>query len=151
MTARFYQRLSVQAEGLLSGQKHRIANAANLSALLFLELADINWVGFYFVEDDRLILGPFQGNPACVSIPLGSGVCGSAAASGQTLRVDDVHAFDGHIVCDIASNSEIVIPLFDEGRVIGVLDVDSPLCGRFSEEDQKGLEGIARIYTDSVA
>ena len=147
---RFYQRLSAQAEGLLSGHQHRIANAANLCALLYLELPDINWVGFYFLEDDELLLGPFQGNPACVRIPLGKGVCGNAAALGITLRIDDVHAFEEHIVCDTASNSELVIPLFYGDKVIGVLDVDSPVHGRFSEGDQQGLEGICRVYTNSI-
>ena len=150
LTEQFYQRLSAQAEGLLSGQQHRIANAANLCALLFLELENINWAGFYFLEGDELVLGPFQGKPACVRIPMGEGVCGIAAASGKTQRVENVHEFEGHIACDTASNSEIVIPLVQRQRVIGVLDVDSPARGRFSAADQYGLETVARVYLESI-
>ena len=116
------------------------ANFANASALLNLALADINWVGFYFAREGRLVLGPFQGKPACVFIPWGRGVCGTAAATGETQRVEDVHAFPGHIACDSASRSEIVIPLKREGSVVAVLDIDSPFPGRFAPEDQKGLE-----------
>jgi GAF domain-containing protein len=149
-TEQGYQRLSAQAKGLLSGQKHRIANAANLAALLFQELQDISWVGFYFLEEDELVLGPFQGRPACTSIPWGQGVCGTAAATGITQCVEDVHTFEGHIACDSASNSEIVIPLFRQGQVIGVLDLDSVSHGRFKPVDQRGLEAIARIYLESI-
>lgn len=146
----FYRTLARQAEGLLSGQRHRIANAANLSALLWMELEDVNWVGFYFAEDDGLVLGPFQGKPACVHIPVGQGVCGTAAAAGRTLRVDDVHAFEGHIACDVASNAEVVVPLFKDGTLIGVLDVDSPTRARFDDEDVAGLERVARAFLDSI-
>ena len=142
--------LTARASGLLSGQRDRIANAANLAALLFMELPDINWAGFYFLQHDRLVLGPFQGKPACVTIPLGSGVCGTAAATRTTQRVADVHAFAGHIACDIDSRSEIVLPLIKHEQLIGVLDIDSPLPGRFSARDQVLLEEIAGIYVSSI-
>ena len=145
-----YARLVKQAAALLSGQAHRVANAANLSALMFQELPDLNWVGFYFLEDDALVVGPFQGKPACVHIPLGQGVCGTAAATRQTQRVADVHAFDGHIACDAASESEIVVPLICNDQVIGVLDVDSPKPDRFDEADQLGIEALAAVYIDSL-
>ena len=146
-----YSRLVEQARGLLSGQSHLIANAANLSALIFHELPDLNWVGFYFLEGNALVVGPFQGKPACVQIPLGRGVCGTAAASRETQRVADVHAFEGHIACDAASESEIVVPLIQGDRLIGVLDIDSPLRGRFSPQDQAGIEALAQIYIDSLS
>jgi len=142
--------LPAQAHGLLSGHCDRIANAANLSALLYLSLPDINWAGFYFLRDGQLVLGPFQGKPACVSIPLGKGVCGTAAASRETLRVADVHAFSGHIACDADSRSEIVVPLIRDDQVLGVLDIDSPKPGRFSEQDQNLIEELARIYIASI-
>jgi len=145
-----YARLVKQATALLSGQAHRVANAANLSALIFQELPDLNWAGFYFLEDDALVVGPFQGKPACVHIPLGQGVCGTAAATRQTQRVADVHAFDGHIACDAASESEIVVPLICNDQVIGVLDVDSPKPDRFDEADQLGIEALAAVYIDSL-
>lgn len=139
-----------QAKGLLSGQRDRIANAANLSALLFMELEDVNWVGFYLLRGDELILGPFQGKPACVTIPVGKGVCGTAARSRETQRVEDVHAFAGHIACDVNSRSELVVPLLVRGELIGVLDIDSPLPNRFSLRDQEVLEEVARVYEASV-
>ena len=145
-----YQLIIRQARALVAGQRHRMANAANLSALIFHELDRLNWAGFYFVEDDVLMLGPFQGKPACVSIPVGRGVCGAAVASGQTQRVADVHAFEGHIACDVDSRSEIVVPLYLGGSVIGVLDIDSPVPDRFSAEDQTGIEGLAQVYTESL-
>lgn len=145
-----YARLVEQARALLSGQHHRIANAANLSALIFHELPDLNWAGFYFLEGDTLVVGPFQGKPACVQIPLGKGVCGTAAASRQTQRVADVHAFEGHIACDPNSRSELVIPLFRDGELLGVLDIDSPEHDRFNAEDQAGLEAIAACYIKSL-
>jgi GAF domain-containing protein len=145
-----YKLLCSQAQALLSGQAHRMANAANLSALIFQELPDLNWAGFYFVEGNELIVGPFQGKPACVSIPMGKGVCGTAASLGKTQRVDDVHAFDGHIACDAASRSEIVVPLYLGDVLIGVLDIDSPLPGRFGHDDQIGIEALAKIYIDSL-
>ncbi len=145
-----YDELVQQAEGLLSGQKHRIANAANLSALIFDSLPEINWAGFYFLEGNELIVGPFQGRPACVTIEMGRGVCGTAAATRTTQRVEDVHAFEGHIACDPDSRSEIVVPLIVDGQVIGVLDIDSPSPGRFSAEDQAGIERLAEVYARSL-
>ena len=139
-----------QAQALLSGQRDRIANAANLSALLFQELDDVNWVGFYFLRGEQLIVGPFQGKPACVSIPLGKGVCGTAAATGKVQRVPDVHEFEGHIACDVDSRSEIVVPLIKGGELLGVLDLDSPSAGRFGDDDQSLLAEIAKIYLKSI-
>ena len=144
-----YELLAGQAAGLLSGQRHRIANAANLSALLYQELPAVNWAGFYFLEGDTLVLGPFQGLPACVEIPLGKGVCGTAAAEKRTLRVDDVHRFEGHIACDTASRSELVVPLVRDGRVLGVLDIDSPELERFTAADAHGVERLARLFLAS--
>ncbi|RFF28533.1 MULTISPECIES: GAF domain-containing protein [unclassified Wenzhouxiangella] len=145
-----YDELAQQAEGLLSGQKHRIANAANLSALIYEALPDVNWAGFYFLEGDELIVGPFQGRPACVRIEMGKGVCGTAALTRATQRVADVHAFDGHIACDPESRSEVVVPLIIDGQVIGVLDIDSPRPGRFDEADQRGLERLSETYIRSL-
>jgi GAF domain-containing protein len=142
--------LTQQARALLSGERDRIANAANLAALLHMELEDINWVGFYLLQGDQLVLGPFQGKPACVRIPLGQGVCGTAAATRRSQRVADVHAFAGHIACDVNSRSELVVPLVLHGRLLGVLDVDSPSQDRFSENDQKMLEEIAAVYLASI-
>ena len=139
-----------QAQALLSGQNDRIANAANLSALLFHFLEDVNWVGFYFLKGDQLVVGPFQVKPACVHIPLGKGVCGKAASSLQTLRVADVLSFEGHIACDADSRSEIVIPLVKDGELLGVLDIDSPLENRFDEDDERFLAEIAQAYIDSI-
>lgn len=146
-----YPLLTAQAEALLSGQRHRVANAANLAALLYMELPDVNWAGFYFLEDQQLVLGPFQGKPACVEIPIGQGVCGTAVAKNEIQRVSNVHLFEGHIACDTDSESELVIPLHDEGKVFGVLDIDSPITDRFSAADEAGLAGIAKIYCRSVA
>jgi GAF domain-containing protein len=145
-----YDELVQQAEGLLSGQQHRIANAANLSALIYHALPDVNWAGFYFLEGDELIVGPFQGQPACVRIEMGKGVCGTAAAARATQRVEDVHAFEGHIACDPASRSEVVVPLILNDQVIGVLDIDSPKAGRFDADDQAGLEKLADAYVRSL-
>ena len=143
--------LAAQARGLLSSEKDVIANAANLSALLYMELEQINWVGFYFLQGQELVLGPFQGKPACVRIPLGRGVCGKAAESRQTLRVADVEQFSDHIACDAASRSELVIPLVQNGELLGVLDIDSPVTERFSAADQEKLEEVARVYLNSIA
>ena len=139
-----------QARSLMSGQRDRVANAANLSALLFQELEDVNWVGFYFLKGQELIVGPFQGKPACVNIPLGKGVCGTAAATREIQLVPDVHAFAGHIACDVDSQSEIVIPLIHRGELLGVLDLDSPSAGRFDEKDRLLLTKIAHIYLQSI-
>lgn len=136
--------LLAQLRGLIEGEPNRIANLANASALLNTYLTDINWVGFYLLEDGELVLGPFQGLPACVRIPLGRGVCGTAAERRETVLVADVHAFPGHIACDAASNSEIVVPLFAGDRLIGVLDIDSPRLGRFTAEDRRFLEAFNR-------
>ncbi len=141
----FYRTLNQQAQALLEGEPDMIATLANLSALLNQELADINWVGFYLLQGETLVLGPFQGKPACVRIPVGRGVCGTAVAEGKTQLVDDVHQFAGHIACDGASNSEIVIPLHRGGEIIGVLDIDSPIFNRFDEQDRIGLEETVQI------
>ncbi len=137
-----YEMLTSQLTALISGVPHPIANLANTSALLFQHLEGINWVGFYLLEGETLVLGPFQGKPACITIAVGKGVCGSAVKEERTLLVPDVHAFPGHIACDEASRSEIVIPIRKNGKIFGVLDIDSPLPGRFTKEDQRGLEQI---------
>lgn len=140
----FYDSLLSQLQALIEGENDLIANLANTSALLNLALEDLNWVGFYLLKSpNELVLGPFQGKPACLRIPVGKGVCGTAVVSGQTQRVADVHAFAGHIACDGASNSEIVLPIFDQGRVVAVLDIDSPSLARFDADDQIGLERVA--------
>ncbi|MFJ8512379.1 GAF domain-containing protein [Lysinibacillus xylanilyticus] len=135
-----YNTLAKQLDALLTGESDRIANLSNASALLNLFLPNINWVGFYVLQGEELVLGPFQGLPACVRIPIGRGVCGTAVKKEETIVVKDVHDFPGHIACDAASQSEIVIPLIKKGQVIGVLDIDSPIVNRFSKEDQEGLE-----------
>jgi len=150
MTKRaLYDDLRLLAQGLFEGERDRIANAANLAAVMWQGLPDLNWAGFYFLRGDELVLGPFQGRPACVRIALGKGVCGAAAQSKRTLIVPDVHAFPGHIACDTASNSEIVVPLMQDGLVVGVLDLDSPKFNRFDQEDREGLELLARLWCDS--
>ena len=141
-----YSLLVAQLESLLSGERDFIANAAQFSAFVFQELAELNWAGFYLRRGEELVLGPFQGKVACVRIPLGRGVCGVAAATRQTQRVDDVHAFSGHIACDSASNSELVIPLLKAGQLIGVLDLDSPRLARFTEADQAGIERLVEVF-----
>ncbi len=137
-----YGYLNKSAESLIKGVPHLIANLANISALIYSELEDINWVGFYLSEGEMLVLGPFQGKTACIEIPYGRGVCGTAAKENRTVLVPDVHEFPGHIACDCASRSEIVVPLHAGGRVIGVLDIDSPTEGRFTESDREGLEHL---------
>ncbi len=137
-----YPALLAEAQSLFAGERNLLANAANCAAMLFTALFAVNWAGFYFREGDDLLVGPFQGKPACIRIPHGKGVCGAAAARRQTLIVADVHQFPGHIACDAASRSEIVVPLLYNGRVIGVLDIDSPALNRFSESDRAGLEAI---------
>lgn len=141
-----YAQLLAQAEALLHGETDRIANAANLSALVYHALPDLNWVGFYFFDGTELVVGPFQGLPACVRIPLDKGVCGAAARTRTTQRVADVHAFPGHIACDSASRSEVVIPLADGDALVGVFDLDSPVADRFDVEDQAGLEALAAAF-----
>ena len=154
-----YAQLLGQARALMHGESDRIANAANLSALLWHALPDLNWCGFYFFDGRELVVGPFQGLPACIRIPLDKGVCGAAARTRQTQRVADVGAFDGHVACDSASRSELVVPLLmrrggrqqdGDEAIIGVLDLDSPNTDRFDAEDQQGLEAIARAYEDAV-
>jgi GAF domain-containing protein len=144
-----YDLLATQARGLLHDECDPIANAANLASLVYHTLPELNWAGFYFLRDGELVLGPFQGKPACVRIAVGRGVCGTAVSRRETIVVDDVHEFPGHIACDSASRSEIVVPLVSEGSVIGVLDIDSPELARFDEQDRAGLETIARIYVDA--
>ncbi|QJP09933.1 GAF domain-containing protein [Pseudomonas multiresinivorans] len=141
-----YALLAAQAESLFADERDFIANASQFSAFLFNELPDLNWAGFYLNRNEELVLGPFQGKVACVRIPFSKGVCGAAARTRETQRVEDVHAFPGHIACDSASNSELVVPLVKEGRLIGVLDLDSPKVGRFSEEDQAGIERLVEIF-----
>ncbi|CAI3797366.1 MULTISPECIES: GAF domain-containing protein [Pseudomonas] len=143
-----YNLLAAQVQALFADERDFIANAAQFSAFLYNQVDDLNWAGFYLNRNEELVLGPFQGQVACVRIPFSKGVCGAAAATRQTQRVEDVHAFPGHIACDSASNSELVIPLVKEGRLIGVLDLDSPKVGRFSEADQVGLERLAAIFLE---
>ncbi len=145
-----YKDLNMSLKAVTSICSYRIANLANAAALLWENLADINWAGFYLMTDGKLVLGPFQGKVACTEIEVGSGVCGTAVASGKTQLVEDVHTFDGHIACDSASNSEIVIPIHRHGEVFGVLDIDSPLLSRFDENDRKGLEAFARIIEKAI-
>lgn len=139
----FYPALAVELRALLEGEHDVIANAANCAALLYHSLTDVNWVGFYFLREGELVVGPFQGKPACVRIALGKGVCGTAAATRETQLVRDVQAFAGHIACDPASRSEIVVPLIKRGDLLGVLDIDSPRQGRFAESDRAGIEALA--------
>lgn len=141
-----YALLKAQLESLLADERDFIANASQFSAFLFNQLEDLNWAGFYLNRNEELVLGPFQGQIACVRIPFGRGVCGTAAATQLTQRVEDVHAFAGHIACDSASNSELVVPLIKDGRLIGVLDLDSPSIGRFTAQDQQGIEALAAIF-----
>lgn len=150
-----YEQLLAQARALLDGERDRIANAANLSALVYHALPQLNWAGFYFFDGTELVVGPFQGLPACVRIPLDKGVCGAAASTGQTQRVADVLAFPGHVACDSASRSELVVPLIvhaagDNRGLVGVLDLDSPRPDRFDADDQRGIEAIALAYMESL-
>lgn len=142
----FYRTLVAQAEALIADEPDMIANMANLSALLFNEMPDLNWSGFYILRQDELVLGPFQGKPACVRIPVGKGVCGTAVATGEIQLVKDVHEFPGHIACDAASNSEIVLPVRHLGKIIAVLDIDSPLLARFDLTDQHGLTELVAVF-----
>lgn len=146
-----YSSLSSDLEALLAGERDLVANAANASALLFDALPNINWAGFYLLRGNELVVGPFQGKPACVRIPVGKGVCGTAAAGRKTVLVTDVHQFPGHIACDAASRSEIVVPLLKHDELLGVLDIDSPLIGRFDEADRRGLEQFAATFIRSLS
>jgi L-methionine (R)-S-oxide reductase len=148
----FYEELAAQARGLLAGETDRVANAANLAALVFHALPRINWAGFYFADREGLVVGPFQGKPACVRIPLGKGVCGTAAAERRTVLVEDVEAFPGHIACDAASRSEVVVPIrAADGSLVGVLDIDSPIPGRFDAADAEGLERLVAVFAERLA
>lgn len=145
-----YSLLGAQLDALLKDESDALANAAIFVALVFDALPDINWLGIYVLRDNELVLGPFQGKPACVRIPMGRGVCGAAAEQMMTLRVPDVHEFDGHIVCDLASKSEIVVPLISDGRLLGVFDIDSPQLARFSDHDQEGVESLCELFIRSL-
>ena len=151
LKAELYSRLAEQLRSLLEGERNFIANAANLSSLLYHSLPDLNWAGFYLLRGVELVLGPFQGRPACVRIAMGKGVCGTAAEQRQTILVDNVKEFPGHIACDSASNSEIVVPLIKHERLIGVLDLDSPSFARFDDDDAKGLNELAEIFLESIS
>lgn len=146
----FYRRLRAQLASLLTGERDLVANAANTAALLYHALPELNWAGFYFLRGAELVLGPFQGQPACVRIPLGKGVCGTAALSGHTQLVPDVHQFPGHIACDAASRSELVVPLKKGDALLGVLDLDSPRAGRFEPADRDGCESLAEVFLASL-
>ncbi len=148
--AQQYEQLLEQARGLMHGERDRTANAANLSSLVFHALPDLNWVGFYFFDGTELVVGPFQGHPACVRIALGRGVCGTAAVTRQTQRIADVDAFPGHIPCDSASRSELVVPLYRGDQLVGVFDLDSPVLDRFDADDQRGLEAVASAFLESL-
>ena len=145
-----YEKLKKEISALIEGVPYEIANLANISAALWQAMENINWVGFYLMNGEKLVLGPFQGKPACIEIPLGRGVCGTAAQTQKTVLVEDVHQFPGHIACDSASNSEIVVPIFKNGAVYGVLDIDSPYFARFTQEDQRGLEEIVKILEENL-
>jgi L-methionine (R)-S-oxide reductase len=144
-----YEVLAAELASLLGGERDRVANAANAAALLYHSLPDVNWTGFYFLQAGELVLGPFQGKPACERIPVGRGVCGTAAARAASILVPNVGDFPGHIACDSQSRSELVVPLFDESELVGVLDIDSPMLARFDEHDRAGCERLARILVDS--
>jgi GAF domain-containing protein len=147
----FYQDLLAQTKALVCDEKDPIANMANISALLFDALEQVNWLGFYRVLEEQLVLGPFQGKVACIRIPLGTGVCGTAAQTKTTQRINDVHQFDGHIACDATTNAEIVIPVLVNGDIIAVLDIDSKVFERFDQHDQDGLEAIVNVFEQSLA
>ncbi len=144
-----YEGLNAQLAALIGDEPDPLASTANFVALLYQGMDDVNWLGVYVLRGDALVLGPFQGNPACVRIPLGDGVCGTAAATGKTQRVEDVHTFPGHIVCDAASRSELVVPLEIDGKLVGVLDIDSPSLARFDDDDRAGVERLCRTFCDS--
>jgi GAF domain-containing protein len=148
--AELYASLAAQLRSLLAGERDSVANMANFAALLFHSLPDLNWSGFYLLKGEQLVLGPFQGKPACIRIPLGEGVCGTAAARRETILVANVHEFPGHIACDSVSNSEIVVPVMNDDTLIGVLDLDSPSFARFDEDDAKGLNGLVEIFVEAT-
>ena len=145
-----YKELIMQVDALTAGVPHLVANLANVSAAIWQEMDNINWAGFYLMEGGKLVLGPFQGKPACIEIAVGKGVCGTAVAERKTQLVEDVHQFPGHIACDCASNSEIVVPIYKNGEVFGVLDIDSPYYARFTKEDQAGMEELVRVLEKNL-
>ena len=145
-----YKELIMQVDALTAGVPHLVANLANASAAIWQEMDRINWAGFYLMEGGSLVLGPFQGKPACIEIPVGRGVCGTAVAERKTQLVEDVHQFPGHIACDCASNSEIVVPMYKNGEIFGVLDIDSPYYARFTAEDQAGMEELVRVLEKNL-
>ncbi|WP_158770111.1 GAF domain-containing protein [Paraglaciecola sp. L1A13] len=146
-----YKEVTQQAQALMAGEKDLIANLANLSALMYMRLPELNWAGFYLLKDQELVLGPFQGKPACIRIPLGRGVCGTAAQTGVAQCIQDVHAFDGHIACDAESNAEAVLPVYQNTKILGVMDLDSPQIGRFDQDDMIGLQNLVNILQDAIA
>lgn len=145
-----YRQLVGAADSLTSDERDTVANMANVAALLWEFLADVNWTGFYRMVEGELVLGPFMGRPACIRIPVGQGVCGAAAAQKQSQLVEDVHAFAGHIACDADTNSELVVPVLRDGQVVAVIDLDSPIKGRFDDEDRKGIEQLANLIADRI-
>jgi GAF domain-containing protein len=144
-----YELINAQVQALISGESDMIANMANIAAVLFNNLEQVNWAGFYLYKQDQLVLGPFQGQPACIRIPMGKGVCGTAASRRETMVVKDVHEFAGHIACDAASNSEVVVPIMVNEQLVGVLDIDSPITERFDDDDRVGLETLVNILEAS--
>ncbi|AEP30002.1 GAF domain-containing protein [Brumicola nitratireducens] len=145
-----YELINAQVQALISGEPDMIANMANIAAVLFNNLERVNWAGFYLYKQDQLVLGPFQGQPACIRIPMGKGVCGTAASRRETMVVMDVHEFAGHIACDAASNSEVVVPIVVNDQLIGVLDIDSPITARFDDDDRVGLETLVSTFEASL-
>ena len=145
-----YELINAQVQALISGESDMIANMANIAAVLFNNLEQVNWAGFYLYKQEQLVLGPFQGQPACIRIPMGKGVCGTAASRRETMVVMDVHEFAGHIACDAASNSEVVVPIVVNDQLIGVLDIDSPIAARFDDDDRVGLETLVSIFEASI-
>ncbi len=146
-----YKLINSQVRAIISEESDMIANMANIAAVLYNHLENVNWSGFYLYKESQLVLGPFQGQPACIRIPMGKGVCGTSAQLQKTLLIDDVHQFDGHITCDVASRSEIVVPIVVRGRLIGVLDVDSPITNRFDQSDRQGLEELVDIFSKRLS
>jgi GAF domain-containing protein len=146
-----YHEVAQQAQALIAGEKDVIANLANLSAIMFMRLPQLNWAGFYLLKGQELVLGPFQGKPACIRIPVGRGVCGKAAETGLAQCIHDVHEFEGHIACDADSNAEAVVPIYQNGQLLGVLDLDSPYVGRFDQDDMNGLQNLVNILQDAIA
>lgn len=145
-----YATINAQVQALIADESDMIANMANIAAVLFNSLEQVNWAGFYLYKEEQLVLGPFQGQPACIRIPMGKGVCGTAASTQETVVVKDVHAFSGHIACDAASNSEIVVPILINNKLIGVLDIDSPITERFDHDDKTGLENLVNIFRKTI-